>query len=236
METIQEIMDYLVKDYNHQIVLIVGLLKNEIEVIFFDSAGMLCFHKAAQVYIVTHDRDVDGEQYLAKIPKREAQLILLHQKEDIQYILDNFNFSTRLDCYHAVYRQKTPIPINESPLLVRLLEEEEASFVAKYYHKDMEEEQIKERIQAKEMWGAFLENDCVGFIGLHEEGSLGMLEILPQYQGNGYGKYLEVRVINYLLEKGNIPFAQVEKNNLISLNLHRSLGFEITNKLIYWFF
>ena len=76
----------------------------------------------------------------------------------------------------------------------------------------------------------------VGFIGQHLEGSMGLLEVLPQYRKNGYGMELEQTMINYMLEKGLIPFCQVEVTNEKSLRLQKKLGLTISREQVYWLF
>ena len=41
---------------------------------------------------------------------------------------------------------------------------------------------VAERLAAGAMTGAFLDGVLAGFIGIHEEGSIGMLEVLPAYR------------------------------------------------------
>lgn len=50
---------------------------------------------------------------------------------------------------------------------------------------------IKNRIKTNTMLGAFIDKKLVGFIGTHEEGSIGILEVLPQYRKRGIGEMLQ---------------------------------------------
>ena len=71
----------------------------------------------------------------------------------------------------------------------------------------------------------YKKNILVGFIGLHLEGSIGLLYILEEYKGNGYGTELEMFLVNHLLFKNKIPFGQVETENNHSIFLQKKLGF-----------
>ena len=71
----------------------------------------------------------------------------------------------------------------------------------------------------------YKKNILVGFIGLHLEGSIGLLYILEEYKGNGYGTELEMFLVNHLLFKNKIPFGQLETENNHSIFLQKKLGF-----------
>nr|WP_279309963.1 GNAT family N-acetyltransferase [Romboutsia sp. 1001713B170207_170306_H8] len=76
--------------------------------------------------------------------------------------------------------------------------------------------------------------NMVGFIGSHLEGSMGILEVFPQYRRNGYASELERFMINDFIRKGMIPFCQVEVNNEKSIRLQRKLGLKESEKVVYW--
>ena len=74
----------------------------------------------------------------------------------------------------------------------------------------------------------------VGFIGEHLEGSMGILYVFPEYRRRGFGTALERCLIARTLEKGLIPFGQVEKDNRNSLRLQEKLGMTCSDDLIVW--
>ena len=86
------------------------------------------------------------------------------------------------------------------------------------------------------MYGAFLGNRLAGFIGTHEEGSIGMLEVIPEFRGKGIGSELERYAINSAIAKGRYPYCQVKEDNEISMKLQKSLGMEISKTKVYWLF
>lgn len=69
-----------------------------------------------------------------------------------------------------------------------------------------------------------------------EEGSIGILEVLDEYRGRGFGSALEKFMVNRILEKGQTPFAQISVDNQVSMDLQRKLGFEISTERVYWLF
>ncbi|MBU3180617.1 hypothetical protein [Clostridium psychrophilum] len=47
---------------------------------------------------------------------------------------------------------------------------------------------------------------------------------------------LESYMVNQMLEKGRIPFGQIEINNEKSLALQIKLGFSVSKDRLYWMF
>ena len=80
----------------------------------------------------------------------------------------------------------------------------------------------------------FLDGEPVGFVGEHLEGSMGLLYVLPEFRRRGFGEALEKFCIAKTIEKGFVPFGQVEKDNAASLNLQKKLGFTVSENLIFW--
>jgi len=68
------------------------------------------------------------------------------------------------------------------------------------------------------------------------EGSIGLLEIFPEYRRLGYGTALESFLVNQMLEKGQVPFGLIEVNNKNSIDLQNKLGFKISEDKVYWLF
>ena len=92
---------------------------------------------------------------------------------------------------------------------------------------------IRDRIEAG-MFGVFLKGEIAGFAGTHEERSMGLLEILPEYRRLGLAYALEAHLINHLLSQGRVPFCQVAIVNVASIRLQQKLGLTISDQVVYW--
>ena len=66
------------------------------------------------------------------------------------------------------------------------------------------------------------------------EGSVGMLEVLPEYRRQGAATALMAAMVNFCLERGCVPFSQIFAGNEASLGLHRKMGFSIAQRPMYW--
>lgn len=83
------------------------------------------------------------------------------------------------------------------------------------------------------MFGVFSDAQPVGFIGFHEEGSLGLLFVEQQFRRQGFAASLEAYGVNLMLEKGQTPYGYVEKGNVPSERLQEKLGFYQAEKT-FW--
>ena len=84
------------------------------------------------------------------------------------------------------------------------------------------------------MRGAFSQGQLMGFIGMHAEGSVGLLEVQPPYRRRGVATALMTCMAEYCLERGWIPFSQVFDGNTASMELHRQLGWTLCPDKLYW--
>lgn len=165
--------------------------------------------------------------------KQEYFLVVSHQEFMKEHIQERLGMKLFNCCFQAVYTRREPVRVRKTAQ-VRPLEESHAGTVAEHY-KLTDREYIEKRIRAGVMWGAFVEEELAGFIGLHEEGSIGMLEVLPKYRRQGIAMTLEAAVINRLLEWGCIPFGQVVTDNEASKRLQEKLGHCFSREKVYWF-
>ena len=118
--------------------------------------------------------------------------------------------------------------------IVRLTPQD-AVFVACHYSQIDDIGHIRERIGAG-MFGAVVAGNMAGFIGMHTEGAMGMLEILPQFRRRGIAYALEAHMIDHLLTQGRTPYGQIVVGNEASLGLQRRLNMEISKNRLVWLF
>lgn len=180
--------------------------------------------------------------------KADVELLVLHQDFMIESALELLNLNTIIGCHQAVYTKKEKLPITglyrldgqqeEGQPRMRKLDIRYLDVVAKHYDgMDATEETrayLRERIEKGWMFGAFFGEELAGFVGMHTEGSIGMLTVLPEYRGRKLGKALETYAVNVSLEQGFTPYGQVKEGNEISLRLQESLGLCFSKTQVYW--
>lgn len=141
------------------------------------------------------------------------------------------NLELTCACYQAVYRKKEPLPVSGD---IRKLDMTYFQPVLEGYSLFHDPAYIEERIQAGVIFGIFEDGRLAGFVGEHSEGSMGMLEIFPEYRRRGLGYALESFQINRYLLEGRVPFDQVIVGNGNSMGLQKKVGMELSRDTMAW--
>ena len=139
-----------------------------------------------------------------------------------------------MECTQCMYLKKEPPRADRPGVTLRLLTQEDLDFVLKnYHHPGAFPEHIRGRI-AEGMLGAEIDGQLAGFIGIHEEGAMGLLEVLPAFRRRGLAETLEAALIQWQLERGFLPYAQVRIGNTASEALQRKLGLVFDSRVLRW--
>lgn len=160
-----------------------------------------------------------------------THLFTVHQPYYLDAIQVEFRLPQRTVCHQAVYCPKKPLPLPVGAD-IRPLDHSFLPFLAAHYDTVGGAGYLRDRVEEGVVWGAFVEEEPAGFIGLHPEGSIGMLEVLPAFRRRGIASALESFLVNRLLARGYTPFAQIVEGNEPSLRLHRRLGFSIAEETL----
>lgn len=142
-------------------------------------------------------------------------------------------FRECFECLQAIYTGK-PISLEREDVVLRQLGLSDMPFIlANYHHPGAKEKHIRERLDDY-MVGAFVNGKCVGFAGIHEEGAMGLLEVLPDFRRQGIAEVLESHLINWCLQNSRLPYCHVLTNNTASIALQNKLKLTFDNKPLYW--
>ncbi|QAA33015.1 GNAT family N-acetyltransferase [Clostridium manihotivorum] len=228
----EKAIEYLMQNPILHIGMIEPIRRGSADILYADFDGVLIKELKSKAYMISVTSYEKGQELLNLIPK--CSLIAVHQKYMVEYILNKFKLTKRFECFQTVYTGKTKREIKEE-LEVKPLEENQIEVILEHYDK-LSMDEIKELLRNKSLFGGYKEGNLIGFIGTHLEGSMGLLEIFPQYRRLGYGEVLESYMINLLIDKGLVPFAQIEVNNEKSIGLQKKLGFTISEDRLYWIF
>jgi len=93
---------------------------------------------------------------------------------------------------------------------------------------------IRERIQRGPSAGIYESGKLVAWAMTHDDGSIGVMNVLEPYRRKRYAYDLTVYLIQQLRAQGKIPYVHVEETNLISLDLAHKVGFR-TDRRLHWF-
>ena len=139
-------------------------------------------------------------------------------------LMREFSLHDSMRCTQWVYeRSEPPCSVTAD---VRPLAQEYAALAASAYHDGGT--YIRDRIEHGALYGVFEGNELAGFAGFHDDGSMGMLEVLPPFRRRGYAAQLESHLIAAALKEGRRPYCHVVDGNEASLHLQRKMGLTCT--------
>ena len=222
--------------------------------------AILVAREEEKILLRDKDKDIfyytgDSVEFLQSLPESvrlSMKKVVLHQRELASEVSAWLNLKEVMVCYQTVYTQRERLSVSglyradgqptETGLVIRPLTMEQCEVVKNTYEllEDVAEDEeygfhyVEERIQSGCMYGAFVDDELAGYIGIHDDDSIGMLHVLEQYRGRKIAKALETYLINYCLELGWIPYGQVAEGNEISARLQASLGLHMSKTPVVW--
>ncbi|GKU30314.1 hypothetical protein CFB3_24210 [Clostridium folliculivorans] len=202
------------------------------DILYAEDDAVLLKEEKSNAYMLSVDDFEKGKELLDSISS--CNLILSHQEFMVAYIIDRFRLSKKLECFQAVYMDKAKLSVSEE-LEIKQLDKSHVEIILEHYGK-LSKSELETILDDGDLFGGYKDGALIGFIGNHLEGSMGLLEIFPQYRRLGYGTMLESYMINHMLENDLIPFAQIEVDNEKSLALQKRLGFSISKDRLFWIF
>lgn len=251
-EALEKCREVLQKQKLHHVDMTELIARGQAELIYENGRTICLYDMASEIYFHTTDDKVQGRIGLEKIKEHAAayggiegiEYLALHQDFMQEAAKELFGMDTAMVCTQAVYTKKEKLPITglysmsekNAGQLVQIQKLSTAHFdiVVEYYEGADGIEYIRERIEKGWMYGAFYEGKLVGFAGMHTEGSIGMLQVFPEYRRRKIGKALETYLINLSLELGYTPYGQVVEGNEKSVKLQESLGLCFAKAKVYW--
>lgn len=95
-------------------------------------------------------------------------------------------------------------------------------------------EYMKHRIENDPMYLARFHGAPAGIMGMHVDGSIGMLEVDPAFRRNHIGFALETYLYNKMIENGEIPYGYIFHTNQISIDMQEKLGMYVAKEYSFW--
>ena len=192
---------------------------------------------AGEAGLVLYDKTIDIAYVGGTVPWRElpilgrAMLTLTDSPALAEALLAAGRYKERMDCRQAFYLKKEPPEVTLRPgVTMRPLTMEDMDFVLENYHNPgAYESHIRGRI-AEGMVAGEVDGQLAGFAGVHQEGALGMLEVVPAFRRRGLAEALEAAVIGRVLDQGGFPYCHVRLGNTASESLQEKLGLVFDEK------
>lgn len=205
------------------------------EILFASNEGVLLKDLPSNIYMLSSN-NIEVSKNLINILPYDFNIISVHDKFSFDLLLEKHIFSETMICYNTVYTKKTPIAYEKHSIEIKPLTIEYRDNIINSYCKIdiVDSNYIENRLKENVMFGAFVDSNLCGFIGIHEEGSIGMLEVLPEFKGKGIGSALQIEATNNALTHKRYPYGQVIETNTASTALQKKLGFELSKDKVYW--
>lgn len=145
--------------------------------------------------------------------------------------LGNFDFS--LDCMQ--YYLPEDHKISAPSIKLNNLNQEHIETILQYSHykEFLSYDYVLDRIFKGPSSAYLYEGELAGWALTHDDGGIGFLQVLPDYQRKGIAANIMLDMMNKVRKRGRIPFAYIELNNQKSRNLLKKLGFA-EQKEIAW--
>lgn len=196
--------------------------------------GVLLYDPPSEVWFVDAETPAVLEEML---PMMEGCTILTgHQMWYKDALAARFGFQTEQICHQSAWMADQPPEVPDFGGEIHQLDQSWAEWAEDHYSHSFGGVAYMEEAIDRGMLGAFVAGKPAGFIATHIEGSMGMLEVLPQYRRKGIGEALLLAMTSFCLELGMYPYGQVFTDNGPSLALQRKVGMTLSEELLFWLF
>lgn len=209
--------------------MLAALKEGRAEVLYDSENTLLLRETNCKVCLLTSRTPAEAEPLLRRLFAQD-ETVVLHGSGLIP-IAEQIGFTIDPPCRQVLYEGGV-LPAN-GELTVRHPDGADFPTVEANYSLTGGAE-LRRDFDKPDFLGGYLDGKMVCFCGLHCEGSMGLLTVLPDYRRRGFARQIYSTLINAQLRKGRLPYAQVYTDNENSLNLQRQLGFTFSSDTIQW--
>ena len=239
-EKLLECKNELKKNKLHHVGMTELISRGQAKLLYHDTNGTLLQDRVSGVYMLTVVNKECGIRILNEIfgsketvQKREdIYSFITHQEFMNEYVEEFFSMHCDFGCFMEVYTRKEMLSVKDTR--IRRLTLEDLNSIIHVYNQ-LPESYLKERLLSGAMYGAYVEDTLVGFLGEHQDGSMGMLYVLQDFRRQGIAEALETNLINLTLKKGYTPFCRVMEHNDGAHKLQEKLLLYTAKGKVWWF-
>lgn len=201
------------------------------EIIYRDNDAILVRDKVSKAFLFACDDTKKGLSILDNYINEDYNLLMVSDYDLGKSAFTRYGFEDMIECYQVAYYGEKPK--EDTTISFRVADISDIDVLLENY--DMiSPDELREVVERGNIILGYHDNTLIGFIGEHLEGSMGILYVFPEYRKKGFATALQKHMIAVTIEKGFIPFGQVEKDNGASLHLQKKLGMVSSENLITW--
>ena len=219
----QNALDLLNQDYYLNYPLIYAL-KHGAELVAANEKGVAVYQSRPDFLLLAGPNPLE---LVMDLPKPD--LIELCGSHSVRAVAAYFDLEENFECYQYYY----PHHSIESDLPLEPIKPDDLDFVLEHYHR-LEPEELEQAIGEERIFGLRKDGKLFAFIGLHEDHTMGLLHILPEFRRQGWGERLERALTAKVLAMEELPYGHVFTGNDISMRLQEKLGFVRCSDMVYW--
>jgi GNAT superfamily N-acetyltransferase len=153
--------------------------------------------------------------------------ICVYQKDIADYFYQKYGYKKYAINVQAVYKKTDYVELISRSLGIRPLSLAHLEWVHEH-NGHLDYDYLKKRLGCGAIYGGYLGGELCSSVGVHAEGALGILKVLENLRRQGFALEIVGHMVNILLDRGEVPFSQIEFDNIASIGLHKKLGFEIS--------
>jgi len=227
----EKALRYLESDRVLYMAMIAPIKKGSADIIYADSDGVFMREMNSGVYMISLDDFDKAKELLDKQDK--PMHICVYQRDIADYLYRKRDYKKYVENVQTAYMKREYVKISTDSLKIQPMSLAQLDWVYENYSDHLSYDYLKERIECDELYSGAVDGEQCGFVGIHADGSIGIMKVVEKFRGQGLATALEGSIINVMLDKGEIPFSQIEFDNEASIALHKKLGFEISSKTLY---
>ena len=213
-----------------------SLRRNNAEIISDSQNGLLLRDKSWELYMLSA---VDGDEGKRLLDMMETRNTGAPDRGDVVVrgagitgYARALGFEHTQPLMQVLYEKSEP-PGEKITLELRHPDEKDFRAVAETYH-ILGEEQLRENFLSEDFFAGYDNGRFAGYIGVHQEGSIGMLYVFEDCRRRGYAKQLYSFMIERQLGLGRLAYGQVLTDNEASLALQRDFGLTFSREPVFW--
>ena len=223
----EKALEFLNKEYLLNVDMIECIRRDICQIVYASDKAVLIAADGGWVWMLSCEDRALG---LALIRTHQPPWVVLHQM-DMREAVAGLGYRIGDECWQSAYTKTTPM--EETLADIRRLDRRFLKRIADNYEL-ADEGEIAALLDAGVIYGAFAGGDLAGFIGKHEEGSVGLLFVFPEFRRMGIAEALERNYVNRELSEGNLAYGQILVGNTPSRQLQEKLGMDFSDKFICW--
>ena len=231
----QAAIRYLEGEYLWHMDMLEALRRGRGRVVYFEGRTVLIRRsEMPDFYLLTSDSPGAGAAAFEGLPA--PRWVVARGPGVAEMMGARFGLRLSSYCSNVAYLKQERLFWNCPGLVIRPFLVEELPIFLEHYHIE-DEDEAREHIEKGELFAAEFKGELAGFMGLHGDGSMGLLEVFPEYRKLGIGRAIEKFFINFCLDRGWTPYGQVFLDNEKSFSLQEHLGMAVDRtKTLCWCF